>query len=70
MAIYAGTKGFLDKVDIKQVAAWEDQFLRFMRDQKPDVRNTLMKERKLNPALEEKLRAALTAFQSQFKMKD
>ena len=35
MIIYAGTKGYLDKVPRKQVAAWEEQFLRFMREQKP-----------------------------------
>ena len=27
MIIYAGTKGYLDKVPIKQVPAWEEQFL-------------------------------------------
>jgi F-type H+-transporting ATPase subunit alpha len=67
MSIYAGSKGFLDKVPIKQVAAWEEQFLRYMREQKPDVRTTLGKERKFSPALEQKLSAAITGFQPQFK---
>jgi F-type H+/Na+-transporting ATPase subunit alpha len=67
MIIYAGTKGFLDKVPIKQVAAWEDQFLRFMREQRPDVRTALMKERKLSPALEKQLTGAIHDFQPQFK---
>ena len=31
MVIYAGTKGYLDKVPVKEVLAWEEQFLRFMR---------------------------------------
>ena len=31
MIIYAGTKGYLDKVPRKQVAAWEEQFLQFMQ---------------------------------------
>src|SRR2546423_3711415 len=47
MVIFAGTKGYLDKVPIKAVAAWEDQFLRFMHEQKTDVVNALKKERKL-----------------------
>src|SRR4051794_19330390 len=34
MIIYAGSKGFLDKVPIKQVPAWERQFLTFMKEQK------------------------------------
>ena len=28
MIIYAGTQGYLDEVPIKQVQAWEKQFLR------------------------------------------
>jgi F-type H+-transporting ATPase subunit alpha len=67
MIIYAVTKGFLDKVPIKHVAAWEEQFLRFMREQKGDVRNALVKDRKLNATLEEALNKAITAFQPQFK---
>ena len=41
MIIYAGTKGFLDDVPIKHVAVWEEQFLRFMREQRPQVRLAL-----------------------------
>ncbi|MGE3805002.1 MAG: F0F1 ATP synthase subunit alpha [Gemmataceae bacterium] len=67
MSIYAGTKGFLDKVPIKQVPAWEEQFLRYMREQKPEVRNELIKEKKLTKEFEEKLKAAINEFQPQFK---
>ncbi len=66
MLIYAGSKGFLDKVKIAHVQAWKDQFLRFMRDQRAEVRTALMKERKLNPTLEKQLQDAMTAFQGQF----
>src|SRR5271157_2360094 len=34
MIIYAGTKGYLDKVERKNVAKWEEEFLRFMREQR------------------------------------
>jgi F-type H+/Na+-transporting ATPase subunit alpha len=67
MVIYAGTKGFLDKVPIKQVDGWEEQFLRFMREQRPQVRDTLAQQRKLTPDLEKQLVAALQAFQPQFR---
>src|SRR5205085_2032926 len=33
MVIFAGTKGYLDKIPRNQVASWEGQFLRFMREQ-------------------------------------
>ncbi len=66
MVIYAGTKGFLDKVDVRQVSAWEEQFVRFMREQRSAVRNALIKERKLSPALEKQLAEAIQAFQPSF----
>jgi F-type H+-transporting ATPase subunit alpha len=67
MIIFAGARGFLDKVPVRQVAAWEEQFLRFMREQKTDVRAALVKDRKLTPDIEKRLSAAIEAFQSQFK---
>jgi len=67
MAIYAGSKGFLDKVPIKQVAVRGQQFLQFMREQRPEVRNKLLKERKLTPEIEKQLAAAIEFFQPQFK---
>src|SRR3989442_10380321 len=38
IVIYAGAKGYLDKVPIKQVAAWETQFLRYLKEQKSTAR--------------------------------
>jgi F-type H+-transporting ATPase subunit alpha len=67
MIIYAGTKGFLDKIDRRHVSAWEEQFLRFMREQKPEVRHALMKERKFTPDIEKQLNESIEFFQPQFK---
>ena len=67
LIIYAGTKGYLDKIERKQVAAWEKQFLLFMKEQKKEVRDQLVKERKLSADLEGKVKAAIAEFQPQFK---
>jgi len=67
LILFAGTSGFLDKVPAKAVAAWQDQFLAFMREQKPEIRNELAKDKKLSKDLESKLKAAIEAFQPQFK---
>src|SRR5262249_6747115 len=67
MIIYAGTKGFLDKVPIKDVRSWEEQFLRFMHERHPEVGNTIKKERKLSKEIEQQLGAAITNFSAQFK---
>lgn len=37
MVIFAGTKGYLDKIPVPRVRAWEDGFLSFMHTKKTDV---------------------------------
>jgi F-type H+-transporting ATPase subunit alpha len=67
LILFAGTNGFVDKVPIKSVAAWQDQFLRFMREQKREVWEQLAKEKKISKDLEARLRSAIQDFQPQFK---
>ena len=67
MIIYAGNSGGLDKVDRKKVRDWEDQFLKFMKEQKPEVRALLAKERKMTDEVIAALNAAIKDFQPQFK---
>jgi F-type H+-transporting ATPase subunit alpha len=52
MVIYAGTRGHLDKIPPSEVQAWESEFLTFMRDQKPEVRNELATKKSLEVHLE------------------
>jgi F-type H+-transporting ATPase subunit alpha len=67
LIIFAGTRGYLDKVPRKSVSAWEEQFLRYMKEQQSEVREALAKERKITPDLEAKLRAAIEAFAPTFR---
>jgi F-type H+-transporting ATPase subunit alpha len=67
MVIFAGSRGFLDKVPRNQVAAWESQFLQYMREQKSETRNQLVREKKLSADIEKKLAEAIEYFQPQFK---
>jgi F-type H+-transporting ATPase subunit alpha len=67
MIIYAGAKGYLDKIPRNQVQSWESQFLRFMKEQRKTVRDQIMKERKLSKEVEASLKAAIEAFVPQFK---
>jgi F-type H+/Na+-transporting ATPase subunit alpha len=67
IVIYAANAGALDKVDRKAVRKWEEQFLTFMTDQMPEVRELLAKERKITDTVAQKLDAAIAAFQPQFK---
>jgi F-type H+/Na+-transporting ATPase subunit alpha len=73
MIIFAGTRGYLDKVPRNQVKSWQDQFLRFMHEQKRDVLARLTRERKFDGKdidegeIGKALHAAIKAFQGQFK---
>jgi F-type H+-transporting ATPase subunit alpha len=68
MILYAGTKGYLDKVPIKDVQRWEEQFLRFMREQRSAVVKAIKEERKLKSKdSDDRLDEAIKAFQGQYK---
>jgi F-type H+-transporting ATPase subunit alpha len=67
MIIFAGTRGYLDKVPIREVRAWEEQFLRFMHERQPDVISALRRDRKLSKEIEQQLTAAITNFQAQYR---
>ena len=67
MIIYAATKGLLDKVDRSKVQIWESQFLRFMREQKPEVRKDIEKLKKLTPETTKLLELSIKEFGLQFR---
>ena len=59
--------GGLDDVDKKKVRAWEAQFLKFLKEQTPEVRDLLAKEKKITDEVAKKLDAAIATFKPQFK---
>lgn len=72
MIIYAGTKGHLRDVNVKQVSAWEKQFLQFMHEQKAEVVKALAEEKKLQKneqgdVDDPRLNAAIEEFKPKFK---
>ncbi|MBX7165685.1 MAG: F0F1 ATP synthase subunit alpha [Pirellulales bacterium] len=66
MSIYAGTRGYLDKVPIKQVRNWETEFLAFMREQKPEVRQVIADSQQLSDDSAAKLEQAIAEFKKQY----
>ncbi|MCE9607411.1 MAG: F0F1 ATP synthase subunit alpha [Planctomycetia bacterium] len=66
MSIFAGNGGFLDKVPRNEVAAWEKQFLAYMREQKSEVRKRLADSKKLDAETITALEAAIVEFQKQY----
>ncbi|HET6576299.1 MAG TPA: F0F1 ATP synthase subunit alpha [Fimbriiglobus sp.] len=66
MVIYAGNSGGLDNVPKQKARAWEGQFLQFMKEQHPEVRDLLAKERKITPDVEKALSNSIAEFNKQF----
>jgi len=66
LIVYAATRGHLDPIPVNDVLKWEEQFLTFMKDQKPEVRDALMEKGNLEDELIEQIEAAIEEFQTQY----
>ncbi len=66
VSIFAGTKGYLDTIEVSDVGRFEDGLLRYMRDEHQDVLDTIREEQKISPETEEKIKAALDSFAKSF----
>ena len=65
--IFAGTNGYLDKVAVNQVGAWEQGLLNFLRTKRADILEWLTKEDpKIKGDAEAKLKAAIDEFAADF----
>nr|WP_294849173.1 F0F1 ATP synthase subunit alpha [uncultured Sphingomonas sp.] len=65
-SIYAGTNGFIDAVETKDVTRYEQQMLSYMRSEHADVLKTIRDTKALDDDTAAKLKDALTAFAKQF----
>ncbi|QUS35773.1 F0F1 ATP synthase subunit alpha [Falsirhodobacter algicola] len=65
--IFAGIKGYTDKIAVKDVTRFEAELLSYLRNQKRDLLDDITNnDRKVKGELEEKIRAALDAFAKDF----
>ncbi|MCF6294018.1 MAG: F0F1 ATP synthase subunit alpha, partial [Robiginitomaculum sp.] len=65
-SIYAGTRGFLDKVPVADVGRFEAELLRTMHADHADVMKDITNTRELSADLEKRLKSALETFTSAF----
>ena len=66
VVIYAGVRGYLDKIAVADVGRFEASLLSELRAKHPAILTTIASEKALSPATEEKLKAALDAFTKSF----
>ncbi len=65
--IFAGTNGYLDKIDVKDVGRFEKGLLNHLRTNATDLLDDITNnDRKVKGELEDKVRAALDAFAAGF----
>jgi F-type H+-transporting ATPase subunit alpha len=65
--IYAGTKGYLDKVAVKDVSRWEQGLLAHLRGKHQDVLDMITKEDpKIKGDAEDKIKAAIQSYAADF----
>ena len=65
-SIYAGTNGFLDSVDVKDITRYEAAMLSYLRSDHKDVLKSIRDTKALDDDTVAKLKDALTAFGKQF----
>jgi F-type H+-transporting ATPase subunit alpha len=66
MIIYVGTKGFLDKIDNKQIARFESEFNEFVDREYPEIPKTISDTKDLSEDIMKKLDVAAEKFVNEF----
>ena len=65
--IYAGTRGYLDKVPVERVQGYEKELVAWMRAKKADLLKALIDKKDIGKdGIEDKLKAALDEFGTTF----
>ncbi len=66
VAIYAGVRGYLDKIDVADVGRFEESLLAEFRAKHADLLETIRDEGEISEQTEEKLKGILEAFSKSF----
>ena len=67
IVIYAGVKGYLDKIDAKDITRFEVELIRKFENSHQDIIDSITKENKITEDNEAKLKEAIIAFVDVFK---
>jgi F-type H+-transporting ATPase subunit alpha len=65
-SIFAGTQGFLDQVDVKDIVRYEAALLSFLRSDKPEILKSIRDTKQLDDDTAAALKDALNEFGKQF----
>ncbi len=62
MILYAAVNGYLDDIAVDQLAAFENDFHRFMETSHPEIAGTIARDKDLSSETEEAFKTAITEF--------
>ena len=65
--ILAATKGYLDSISEKQVGAFEEQLIEFLKTRATDILNSLKEKKQITKEMDQKVEGLLKEFSSVFK---
>ncbi len=66
IVLFAGTQGYIDNLPVESIKKFEEEFLRYIRDRKADVKKELEEKKTIDDALKAKLVAAVEDFKKGF----
>ena len=68
--VYTVNNGYLDDIPVNDIERFEDEFLQFINDSKPEIPEDIVATGELTEETEEKLKAAIEEFKSSFAISD
>jgi F-type H+/Na+-transporting ATPase subunit alpha len=66
VVIYAGVRGYLDKIEVRDIGRFEQGLLAIIRDKHAGILDAIRTEKDLSAATEEKLKAAIVDYSAKF----
>jgi F-type H+-transporting ATPase subunit alpha len=66
IVLFAGTQGYIDDIPVESVSKFEEEFLRYIRDQKSDITKELADKKAIDDDLKAKLISAVEGFKKGF----
>ncbi len=66
MIIYAGTNGFLDDLEVKDIRAFESELYKYVDSANPGLLRTIEEKKALDDAIKADLNKTLKEFKEQF----
>lgn len=66
VVLFAGSRGFIDKVDVEKVLVYEQQLLSYVKSKHQDILKEIDEKQIISADLEKKMKDMLTGFESVF----